>query len=400
MRNPLPRPATASLTPNAAGARRQLDVRMILPVGKFEWLTWTRSFEVLHHHAGNGRGLRARRTADFYLCLGGFLALVLGLSLSSSALAKEIKILNVSYDVTREFYQDYNAAFVTHWKAKTGDTLTVNQSHAGSSKQARAVIDGLQADVVTMNNFLDLDVLHEKAKLIPTNWASRLPNQSTPYTSTILFVVRKGNPKSIKDWDDLVRPGVACIVPNPKTSGNGRYSYLAAYGYALKKSTGNAAKAREFVTKLFDSVPVLDTGGRGALTSFAQRGIGDVLLTFENEALLAVQEFGPDKFDIVVPSISVLAENPVVWVDKVVNKHGTAQVAQAYLEYLFSDAGQKLAAKHYFRPQNQAVLAKHPDRFKPVQLFTVAEVFGGWANAQKVHFSEGGQFDQIYQKGK
>ncbi|MCI0540477.1 MAG: sulfate ABC transporter substrate-binding protein [Verrucomicrobiales bacterium] len=328
-----------------------------------------------------------------------FMALLLGVGLQS-ANAAEVKILNVSYDVTREFYQDYNAAFVAHWKAQTGDGVTVNQSHGGSSKQARSVIDGLEADVVTMNNFLDLDVLHEKAKLIPTNWASRLPNRSTPCTSTILFIVRKGNPKGIKDWDDLVKSGVASIIPNPKTSGNGRYSYLAAYGYVLKKKGGDETRAREFVGRLFNSVPVLDTGGRGATTTFAQRGLGDVLLTFENEVQLTLKEFGADKFDVVVPSISILAENPVVWVDKVVNKRGTARVAQAYLEYLFSDAGQELAAKHHFRPQNQAILARYPDRFKPIQLFTVAELFGGWANAQKVHFSDGGQFDQIYQKGK
>ncbi len=328
------------------------------------------------------------------------LLLAVGLLSDLSAKSADLKILNVSYDVTREFYQDYNAAFVAHWKAQTGDAVTVNQSHGGSSKQARSVIDGLEADVVTMNNFLDLDVLREKAKLIPTNWASRLPKNSTPYFSTILFIVRKRNPKGIKDWDDLVKPGVASIIPNPKTSGNGRYSYLAAYGYALKKNGGDESKAREFTGRLFNSVPVLDTGGRGATTTFAQRGLGDVLLTFENEVQLTLKEFGAENFDVIVPSISILAENPVVWVDKVVNKRGTAKVAQAYLEYLFSDAGQELAAKHYFRPQNQAILAKYPDRFKPIHLFTVAEVFGGWANAQKFHFSDGGQFDQIYQKGK
>src|SRR5688572_19998347 len=287
--------------------------------------------------------------------------LVLVLSLSGSAVAKEIKLLNVSYDVTREFYQDYNTAFAAHWKKETGDTVIVNQSHGGSSKQARSVIDGLEADVVTMNNFLDLDVLHEKAKLIPADWTKRLPNKSTPYTSTILFIVRKGNPKAIKDWDDLVKPGVGVVIPNPKTSGNGRYSYLAAYGYALKKNQGDEAKVRAFVTQLFANVPVLDTGGRGATTTFAQRAIGDALLTFENEVQLTVKEFGADKFDFVVPSVSILAENPVVWIDKVVTKRGTTKVAQAYLEYLFSDAGQELAAKHHFRPHNAAILAKYPD---------------------------------------
>lgn len=328
--------------------------------------------------------------------------LLLGAALALPGIlaAAEVKILNVSYDVTREFYQDYNAAFIAHWKEKTGETVVVNQSHGGSSKQARSVIDGLEADVVTMNNFLDLDVLHEKAKLIPAGWASRLPNKSTPYTSTILFIVRKGNPKGIKDWDDLVKPGVGVVIPNPKTSGNGRYSYLAAYGFALKKNQGDEAKAREFVTRLFANVPVLDTGGRGATTTFAQRAIGDALLTFENEVQLTVKEFGADKFDFVVPSVSILAENPVVWIDKVVNKRGTAKVAQAYLEFLFTDAGQELAAKHHFRPHNTAVLAKYPERFKPLALFTVDELFGGWQSAQKTHFSDGGLFDQIYQKGK
>lgn len=323
--------------------------------------------------------------------------LAFSLALGGTLLAREIKLLNVSYDVTREFYQDYNPVFIAHWKATTGETVTVNQSHSGSSKQARSVLDGLEADVVTMNNFLDLDILHKRAQLIPKDWASRLPNQSTPYTSTILFIVRKGNPKGIKDWADLVKPGVTSIIPNPKTSGNGRYSYLAAYGYALKQNNGDATKAGEFVTRLFRSVPMLDTGGRGTTTTFAQREMGDVLLTFENEVHLTLKEFGTNQFDVVVPAISILAENPVVWVDKVVAKHGTARVAQAYLEYLFSDAGQELAARHHFRPQNKAILAKYPDRFKAIQLFTVAEVFGGWSAAQKVHFNDGGQFDQIYQ---
>lgn len=321
-------------------------------------------------------------------------------SVTSGASAAETKLLNVSYDVTREFYQDFNPAFVKHWKEKTGEAVTISQSHGGSSKQARSVIDGLQADVVTMNNFLDLDILHEKAKLIPSNWVSRLPNKSTPYFSTIQFIVRKGNPKGIKDWSDLVKPGVGVIIPNPKTSGNGRYSYLAAWGYALKKSSGDDAKAREFVTALFKKVPVLDTGGRGATTTFAQRELGDVLLTFENEVQLTLREFGADKLDSIVPSTSILAENPVVWVDKVVQKRGTTRLAQAYLEYLFSDEGQELAAKHYFRPSNQTVLAKHSDRFKPLQLFNVDEVFGGWAKAQKAHFADGGVFDQIYRKEK
>jgi sulfate/thiosulfate transport system substrate-binding protein len=315
-----------------------------------------------------------------------------------SANSTEVRILNVSYDVTREFYQEFNAAFASYWRAETGGTVTVKQSHGGSSKQARSVIDGLDADVVTMNNHFDIDVLHEKANLIPSQWFSRLPNNSVPYFSTILFIVRKGNPKGIKDWNDLVKPGVAAIIPNPKTSGNGRYSYLAAYGYALKTNRSDAEKARTFVTRIFNSVPVLDAGGRSATTTFAHRGLGDVLLTFENEVGLTLREFGADRFDVVEPSISILAENPVVWVDAVVNKRKTANVAQAYLHYLFSDAGQELAAKHHFRPQNESVRAKHSGRFKPIQLFTVAEMFGSWTEAQKVHFSDGGLFDQIYRK--
>ena len=321
-------------------------------------------------------------------------------SLVSSASAAEIRLLNVSYDVTREFYQEYNPLFAAYWKEKTGDVVTVNQSHGGSSKQAHAVIDGLQADVVTMNQPLDVDMIHERAGLIPADWALRLPGRSVPYNSTILFVVRKGNPKKIKDWDDLLQRGVSVIIPNPKTSGNGRYSYLAAWGYALKKSAGDEARAREFVGTLFAKVPVLDTGGRGATTTFAQREIGDVLLTFENEATLTLKESGGNKLEIVVPPVSIRADNPVVWVDKVVSRHGTEQVARAYLEYLYSNAGQELAAKHNFRPQNPDFLAKHTDRFKPLELFSVDEVAGGWQRAQRVHFADGGLFDQIYQPSK
>lgn len=316
------------------------------------------------------------------------------------AVAGEVKLLNVSYDVTREFYQEFNPAFAAHWKKKTGETVTINQSHGGSSKQARSVIDGLEADVVTMNNFLDLDVLHERAQLIPKDWATRLPHQSTPSTSTILFLVRKGNPKVIKDWNDLVKPGISVIVPNPKTSGNGRYSYLAAYGYALRKSNGDQTAARQFVGKLFGNVPVLDTGGRAATTTFAQRGLGDVLLTFESEIHLTQREFNQDQLETVVPSFSIIAENPVVWVDKVVSRRGTAPVAKAYLEYLFTDYGQELAAKHHFRPVETAVLARHSAEFKPLQLFSVDEAFGGWGNAQKTHFADGALFDQIYQNLK
>ena len=314
--------------------------------------------------------------------------------------AAETTLLNVSYDVTREFYKDYNAAFTAHWKERTGQGITINQSHGGSSKQARSVIDGLEADVVTMNQALDIDVLHERAKLIPKDWATRLPNHSVPNSSTILFVVRKGNPKKIKDWDDLIKPGVSVIIPNPKTSGNGRYSYLAGWGYALKQPGGDEAKARAYISKLFANVPVLDTGGRGATTTFAQRGIGDVLLTFENEVALIQKELGGGSLEVVAPSVSILAENPVVWVDKVVNKRGTEAVAKAYLEYLFSETGQELAAKHNFRPQNQTVLARHAGQFKDIKLFTVDEVAGGWQKAQQTHFVDGGIFDQIYQPGK
>jgi sulfate transport system substrate-binding protein len=340
------------------------------------------------------------------------LLVALAVSLAASTGAAEVKLLNVSYDVTRELYQDYNAAFAAYWKAKTGDTVTINQSHGGSGKQAQAVINGLEADVVTMNQPLDIDILQTAGRLIPANWASRLPNKSVPYTSTILFVVRKGNPKNIKNWDDLVKSNVSVVIPNPKTSGNGRYSYLGAWGYALRKSAGlrrdgaDSAKAgdeqqaREFVGKLFANVPVLDTGGRGATTTFAKNGIGDVLLTFENETALIQKQFPDDQFEIVVPPTSILAENPVVWVDHNVLRHHTEALSRAYLEYLYSDAGQDVAAQHYFRPKNQAIQAKYPDRFKPLELFTVDEVAGNWQKAQKIHFADGGLFDQIYQPGK
>ena len=312
------------------------------------------------------------------------------------ASASPVTLLNVSYDVTREFYKDYNAAFVAYWKNKTGETLVVQQSHGGSSKQVRSVLDGLPADVVTMNQALDLDAL-AAARLIPTDWATRLPNDSAPTTSTILFIVRQGNPKGIKDWSDLVRPDVSVVIPNPKTSGNGRYSYLAAWGYALRRPGGDEGAARAFVKRLFANVPVLDTGGRGATTTFAQRAIGDVLLTFENEVALTKREFATEGFETVVPSSSILAENPVVWVDKVVEKKGTAAVAQAYLEYLYSPEGQELAARHYFRPRDPAVVKKYAARFPAIALFSVKEVCGSWAQVQKVHFADGGIFDQIYE---
>ena len=304
--------------------------------------------------------------------------------------------MNVSYDPTRELYQDYNAAFARYWKAKTGQDVTVNQSHGGSGKQARAVIDGLPADVVTLALAYDIDAISANGGLIAPNWQSRLPNNSTPYTSTIVFLVRKGNPKHIKDWDDLVRPGVSVITANPKTGGGARWNYLAAWGYALHQNNNDQSKARQFVTQLYKNVPVLDSGARGSTTTFAQRGIGDVLIAWENEAFLAVKELGKDKVEIVVPSYSILAEPPVAVVDKVVNKRGTAVVAKAYLEYLYSDEGQEIAARHYYRPRAQSIAKKYASQFPKLTLFTVNEVFGGWQNAQKIHFSDGGIFDQIY----
>ncbi len=318
------------------------------------------------------------------------------LSLPLGALA-EVNLLNVSYDPTRELYQDFNAAFARYWKKKTGEGVTVKQSHGGSGKQARAVIDGLEADVVTLALAYDIDEIHDKGKLIPDNWQKRLPNNSSPYTSTIVFLVRKGNPKNIKDWSDLVKPGVQVITPNPKTSGGARWNYLAAWAYALKQKGGNEASAKEFVGRLFKNVSVLDTGARGSTTTFVQRGIGDVLLAWENEAFLAVNELGKDKFEIIVPSLSILAEPPVTVVDKVAAKHGTAKVAQEYLKYLYSPEGQELAAKHYYRPIDKKVAAKYAKVFTKVKLFTIDDVFGGWRKAQKTHFADNGIFDQIYQ---
>jgi len=311
------------------------------------------------------------------------------------AAGKEITLLNVSYDPTRELYQDYNSAFARHWQEKTGDKVTIRQSHAGSAKQARSVIDGLDADVVTLALAYDVDALWEKGKLIPQDWQKRLPNNSAPYTSTIVLVVRKGNPKQIKDWDDLTRPGVSVITPNPKTSGGARWNYLAAWGYALKKLGGDEDKARDFVARIFKNVPILDTGARGATTTFVQRGIGDVLIAWENEALLTLKESGQGEFELVAPSLSILAEPPVTWVDKVVSRHGTQAIAQAYLEYLYSAEGQEIAAKHYYRPRLEAIGKKHAATFPTVALFTIDEVFGGWQKAQKTHFNEGGVFDQI-----
>lgn len=313
----------------------------------------------------------------------------------AQAESREISLLNVSYDVTREFYKDYNPAFAAFWKQRTGETVTVNQSHGGSSKQARAVLDGLEADVITMNQANDIDLLAERGRLIPQDWEKRFPRNSAPYTSTTVFLVRKGNPKNIHDWDDLIKPGVAVVIPNPKLSGNGRYSYLAAWGYVIKRG-GNERNAKDFVSKLFRNVPVLDGGGRAASMTFIQRGIGDVLLTFENEAFLTRKELGDDKFDVVYPSISILAENPISIVDKVVDKRGTRKLAAAYLEYLYSEEGQELAARHYFRPRDAGILARHQATFKRMDLFTISEIFGGWKAAQAAHFDDGGLFDQVY----
>lgn len=312
--------------------------------------------------------------------------------------AAEVTLLNVSYDPTRELYQDYNAAFAKYWLAKTGDKVTVKASHGGSGKQARAIIDGLEADVATLALAYDIDALYDKAKLIPKDWQKRLGNNSAPYTSTIVFLVRKGNPKHIKDWDDVAKPGVSVITPNPKTSGGARWNYLAAYGYALKKFNNDDAKAREFVGNIYKNVPVLDSGARGSTTTFVERGVGDVLLAWENEAFLAQKELGPDKFEIVVPSLSILAEPPVTVVDKVVNKRGTRKVAEAYLQYLYSEEGQEIAARNYYRPTLASVAAKYEKQFPKVNLIKIDEVFGGWTKTQNTHFADGGVFDQIYQK--
>jgi sulfate transport system substrate-binding protein len=321
-------------------------------------------------------------------------ALLLGLT--NSAAAAETSLLNVSYDPTRELYQDFNAAFAKYWKAKTGDNVSIKQSHGGAGKQARAVIDGLDADVVTLALAYDIDAIADKAKLIPADWQKRLPNNASPYTSTIVFLVRKGNPKGIKDWNDLVKPGIGVITPNPKTSGGARWNYLAAWAYALKQPGGNDASAKDFVQKIFANVPVLDSGARGSTTTFVERGIGDVLLAWENEAYLAVKELGPEKVDIVVPSLSILAEPPVTVVDKNVDKHGTRVVAEAYLNYLYSEEGQNIAGQNYYRPIDKKVAAKYAKTFAPVKLITIDEVFGGWQKAQKAHFDDGGSFDQIY----
>ena len=312
--------------------------------------------------------------------------------------AKDVTLLNVSYDPTRELYADFNKAFSAYWKSRTGDNVTIKQSHGGAGKQARAVIDGLEADVLTLALAYDIDEVAEKARLFPADWQKRLKHNSSPYTSTIVFLVRKGNPKGIKDWDDLARPGVAVITPNPKTSGGARWNYLAAWGYALKKWNGDQARAQDFVRRIYANVPVLDSGARGSTTTFVERGIGDVFISWKNEAFLALKELGPDKFEIVVPSISILAEPPVTLVDKVVDKRGTREVAQAYLEYLYSPEGQDIAGRNYYRPNDPRVAARYAKQFPKVNLFAIDEVFGGWARAQKAHFADGGTFDQIYTK--
>ncbi len=325
-----------------------------------------------------------------------FLLLIL-LGLGRPAHAADQTILNVSYDPTRELYQEYDAAFAKYWKAKTGDNITIQQSHGGSGKQARSVIDGLKADVVTLALAYDIDVIAERGKTISADWQKRLEQNSAPYTSTIVFVVHKGNPKGIKDWSDLVKPGVAVITPNPKTSGGARWNYLAAWGYALKQSGGDETKAQEFVAKFYKNAPVLDSAARGSTITFAQRGIGDVLVAWENEAYLALKEFGAGKFEIVVPSISILAEPPVAVVDKTVDSRGTRAVAEEYLKYLYSPEGQKIIAKNYYRPRSAEAAASAPVKFANVNLFTVDDVFGGWKKAQAKHFDDGGIFDKVYQ---
>jgi len=313
---------------------------------------------------------------------------------------KPVTLLNVSYDPTRELYVDFNQQFATYWKGKTGQEVTIRQSHGGSGKQARSVIDGLEADVVTLALAYDIDQIAEKGGLLPANWQSRLPNNSSPYTSTIVLLVRKGNPKGIKDWGDLAKAGVSVVTPNPKTSGGARWNYLAAWAWALRQPGGNEATAKEFVTRLYKNVPVLDAGARGATTTFVERGIGDVLIAWENEALLAIKELGQGKFEIVAPSISILAEPPVAVVDKIAGKHGTKAVAQAYLEYLYTETGQEIAARHFYRPRLASVAAKYEAQFPKVRLVTVDEVFGGWKKAHTTHFADGALFDQIYQPGR
>ena len=323
-------------------------------------------------------------------------AAVFGVLLVAAAGAvAQTTLLNVSYDPTRELYQDFNKAFAAHWKKQSGEDLTVKQSHGGSGKQARSVIDGLEADVVTLALARDVDAISEKAKLLPADWQKRLPHNSSPYTSTIVFLVRKGNPKGVKDWDDLVKPGIGVITPNPKTSGGAQWNYLAAWEYAKRKYGGDE-KAKDFVAKLYKNVLVLDSGARASTTTFVERGVGDIFISWENEAYLAVKELGPDKFEIVVPSISILAEPTVTVVDRNVDKHGTRNVAEAYLRYLYSEEGQEIAAQNYYRPTLKRVADKYASKFPAVKLFSIDEAFGGWTKAAAAHFADGGTFDQIY----
>ena len=317
-------------------------------------------------------------------------------SLATPVQASELSLLNVSYDPTRELYQDFNKVFADHWKKTSGQDVKIKQSHGGAAKQARSVIDGLQADVVTLALSYDIDEIAQRG-ILAKDWQKRLPNNSAPYTSTIVFLVRKGNPKNIKEWSDLARSGISVITPNPKTSGGARYNYLAAWGYALKQPGGNEQSAQDLLTKIYKNVPVLDSGARGSTTTFVEREIGDVLITWENEALLAIRELGPDKVQIVAPSLSILAEPPVTIVDKVVDRRGTRKVAEAYLKFLYSDEGQELAGKHYYRPINEKIAAKYASQFPKVKLLTVDEIAGGWTKAQKTHFADGGTFDRIYQ---
>ncbi len=337
------------------------------------------------------------------LAIPGSIALALAAGTSIAAAqgaSKAVTLLNVSYDPTRELYEDFNDQFATYWKGKTGQEVTIRQSHGGSGKQARSVIDGLEADVVTLAVAYDIDQIAEKGRGLAVDWQGRLPDNSSPYTSTIVLLVRKGNPKGIKDWGDLVKPGVSVITPNPKTSGGARWNYLAAWAWALRQPGGSDATAKAFVGKLYKNVPVLDAGARGSTTTFVERGIGDVLLAWENEALLAIEELGPGKFEVIAPSVSILAEPPVAVVDRVARKRGTRAVAQAYLEYLYSEVGQEIAARNFYRPRLASIAAKHAATFPRITLITVDGVFGGWKKAHAVHFADGALFDQIYQPGR
>jgi sulfate/thiosulfate transport system substrate-binding protein len=339
-----------------------------------------------------------KRTLITRLTRSGIVAALLLFALPVRPASAQVELLNVSYDPTRELYEAYNAAFAAHWKTQTRETVTIKQSHGGSSKQGRAVIDGLAADVVTLALAYDIDEIAEKGKLLPADWQARLPHSSAPYTSTIVFLVRKGNPKKIQDWNDLVKPGVAVITPNPKTSGGARWNYLAAWGYALSKQGNDPEKAKQFISALYKNVSVLDSGARGSTTTFVERGIGDVLISWENEAFLALKELGPGKFDLIAPSVSILAEPPVSVVDKVVDKKGTRKVAEAYLKYWYTPEAQEIAAKNFYRPIDEKVAAKYAKQFPKITLFTIQNVFGGWQKAQKTHFADGGVFDQIYGK--